>query len=153
MQDERTINDITRDVLKIFGYDLIKELIKELAKRNKNASGKLSDSFNYQLRDFINSILLEFTALDYEKFIESGRRAGTFPPTKAIKDWCVVRGLDEKSAYPIAQKIFKLGIKPTPYVDDLLNTSHAIENLIPTIEKNYEPEIEIFVNKLITETK
>ena len=149
MAQEETLNDITRTVLDKFGKDIITELVKELAKRNKNASGNLSKSFNYQLSDFINSIQLNFSALDYEKFIESGRKPGTYPPVKNIQQWCSYRGIDPKAAYAISNKIYALGIKPTPYVDELLKSSDGISKLIPVIEDNYKKEIEITIDKLI----
>lgn len=48
-----------------------------------NASGKLKDSVHYDIKDYVMRVY----ALDYIYYVEHGRKAGKYPPKKAIRDW------------------------------------------------------------------
>ena len=46
-----------------------------------------------------------------------GGQGGTFEEgLKAIREWCIRKGIDEKAAYPIFVSILNNGIEPQPYL-------------------------------------
>lgn len=64
---------------------------------------------------------------EYEKYIESGRRAGAKqPPIDAIVKWLRRKGVTgnvNKIAFAVARKIARDGIKPRPFTADAVKQS------------------------------
>lgn len=56
---------------------------------------------------------------DYIKYIESGRKAGTYPPPNVIAQWCQRRGIpsDNSTVFLICRSIYENGIRPRPIFD------------------------------------
>jgi hypothetical protein len=55
----------------------------------------------------------------YLKYVDQGRKKGTYAPVKAISDWVRVKNITFPNAvYLINRKIFKEGIKPTNVIRD-----------------------------------
>lgn len=63
--------------------------------------------------------LVNLLVNDYIKYIESGRKAGTYPPPNVIAEWCQRRGIptDNSTVYLICRSIYENGIKPRPIFD------------------------------------
>ena len=99
-----------------FGKDYVKVMVG-LLKGNrpfaKVASGSLINSINYRLQDTANGIQVQLLANDYLKYVDQGRRPGTYPPIKAIQRWVQIKGIKPEAAWAIRQNIYKFGIKPT----------------------------------------
>jgi hypothetical protein len=152
MAEQEEINNLTRSVLAEFGVSTISKLANELRRLDKVASQKLVDSLDFRVKDFITSIILDFEYEDYGQWVELGRKPGKFAPVKAIEEWCRIRNIDEKYAYPINYKIYKLGIKPTPFVSNIIDNGNSLEELISGIESSYEKKIEIQLEKLIKDS-
>lgn len=104
-----------------FGEETINEIVNKLLTLDANASGKLMKSLTYDVREELQSIIVEIKALYYFKYVEEGRPKGKQPPLRSIKRWCKVRGIPEKAAFPIARKIGKFGIDPRPMLQDIIN--------------------------------
>jgi HK97 gp10 family phage protein len=51
----------------------------------------------------------------YAPYVEFGTKPH-FPPLEAIRQWCAVRGIDVKLAYPIARAIARRGIPARPFL-------------------------------------
>ena len=115
---------LDRKLLNTFGKDYVNVLVF-LLKNNtvpsrtglpaypKVASGSLINSIDYRLRDTAQGIQFELLANDYLKYVDKGRRPGTYPPIRAIQKWAQIKGLPSSAAWGIRQNIYKFGIKPT----------------------------------------
>jgi hypothetical protein len=99
-----------------FGKDYVKVMVA-LLKGNrpfaKVASGSLVNSINYRLQDTANGINVILLANDYLKWVDRGRKPGTYPPIQAIQRWVAIKGIPKEAAWAIRTNIFKFGIKPT----------------------------------------
>jgi hypothetical protein len=134
-----------------FGKDYVKILVAQL-KGNKPypkvASGSLINSINYRLQDTANGINVILLANDYLKYVDEGRKPGTYPPIQAIQRWVSIKGLPKEAAWAIRTNIFKFGIKPTRV---LAKTRFKIETnrtymvkyekmMVDTLTKNIEKD-------------
>lgn len=106
------------DILKKFGEQYIKDVAEFLIANDKVVTSKLKNSLTYQLRD---ENTIEFIAENYIYNIEKGRKPGTYPPIKPLLQWASLRGLDKGVAWGAQQNIFKFGIKPKPFIMQVLN--------------------------------
>ena len=63
--------------------------------------------------------LVNLLVNDYIKYIESGRKPGTYPPPNVIAEWCQRRGIpsDNSTVYLICRSIYENGIKARPIFD------------------------------------
>ena len=63
--------------------------------------------------------LVKLLVNDYIQYIESGRKAGTYPPPNVIAEWCQRRGIpsDNSTVYLICRSIYENGIKARPIFD------------------------------------
>jgi hypothetical protein len=99
-----------------FGKDYVKVMVSMLRNNRpyaKVASGSLVNSINYRLQDTANGINLILLANDYLKWVDRGRKPGTYPPIQAIQRWVAIKGIPKEAAWAIRQNIYKFGIKPT----------------------------------------
>jgi len=105
--------------VKIASFDMIDDIIDDLNKGDKNASGDLAKSLKVEVAEGGSLISVRFKAKEYWKYVDGGRRPGKRPPIAPLERWIVKKlGLsDEDSiksiAFAIANKIKKKGIKPT----------------------------------------
>ena len=99
-----------------FGKDYVKVMVA-LLKGNKPfakvASGSLVNSINYRLRDVASQIQVQLIANDYLKYVDSGRKPGTYPPIRPLLQWVSIKGMPKGAAYAIQKNIYRFGIKPT----------------------------------------
>jgi len=108
---------LVEKALNEFGSRVVVGSKKELVKKGKNASSKLSKSLDYKLKVSKNSFQLDFLMEDYGKFIDKGvkgvggRKAdgstwkkkrvtnneykytNRKPPIKAFNGWTIKRGI------------------------------------------------------------
>lgn len=135
-----------------FGKDYVKIMVAVL-KGNKPypkvASGSLINSINYKLQDTAQGINLILVANDYLKYVDQGRRPGTYPPIQAIKKWVAIKGIPKEAAWAIRTNIYKFGIKPTNVIrrtQRLFETSRnanrkyeqrMVDNIVKMLEKNW----------------
>ena len=145
--------EFAKQIANELDIDLIEELRKQLERDKKRASGKLIDSLSYKMKQVLTVLNLEFTYETYGKFVEGGAtyKKGKIPPIKAIKEYCKIKGIDEKFAYPIAKNIYKFGIKPTPFVSDVLKNNISINGAVSKISTIFEKEVELEFIKLIND--
>lgn len=135
-----------------FGKDYVKVMVS-LLKNNrpypKVASGSLVNSINYRLQETANGINLVLLANDYLKWVDRGRKPGTYPPIQAIQRWVAIKGIPKQAAWAIRQNIYKFGIKPTRVIAKTrfeleTNRKYAqkyermmVDTLTKNIEKNW----------------
>jgi hypothetical protein len=135
-----------------FGKDYVKVMVGLLRGNKpypKVASGSLVNSINYRLQDTANGINLILLADDYLKYVDRGRKPGTYPPIQAIQKWVSIKGLPKQAAWAIRQNIYKFGIKPTNVIRKTQNimdiTRNAnrkyeqrmVDNIVKVIERSW----------------
>jgi len=88
-------------------------------------------SGKFASKDFINSLSkkvfidipslkyeIEYFAISYEKYIRSGRRAGSkYPPKIPIQNWMKFKGIPLQFTVPIQRAIATQGIKSFDFID------------------------------------
>lgn len=117
-------------VLDTFGLQSVKEMANRLRGGDKVASARLLNSLDYRIKENINEILLFFEMVDYGKFVDKGRNPGKMPPISKIEEWCHIKGIPKKAAFPIARNIGLFGIKPFSFF------STTITRRIPQLNKD-----------------
>ena len=154
------INFIDSKLANEFGKDYVKIMVA-LLKNNtvpsraglrpypKVASGSLVNSINYRLRESINGFQIQLLANDYLKYVDQGRRPGTYPPIQAIQKWASIKGIPKEAAWAIRQNIYKFGIKPTNVIRKTLRVietsrdanrkyeQRMVDNIVKQLEKNF----------------
>jgi hypothetical protein len=147
-----------------FGKDYVKIMVS-LLKNNttpsraglrpypKVATGNLVSSINYKLVDTANGIQIQLLSADYLKYVDQGRKPGTYPPIQAIKRWAAVKGIPVQAAWAIRQNIYKYGIKPTKVISKtmrIITTTRdanrkyeqaMVDNIVKYLEKNYNATV------------
>lgn len=134
MADNKLISD---KKLNEFGKDYVKILYRLLRKKDKVATGALINSLNHTIREDANQILIQIEANDYLKWVDEGRKPGTYPPIRPLVEWTQVRGINPGVAYAIQKSIYKFGIKPTNVIQETIT---EIESS-PTLQRKYEDEV------------
>jgi hypothetical protein len=111
------------EALTVFGKGYIEELGKQLKKENKDASGNLLRSLDSRVIKTAMGTLytIELKAEDYLKYVDGGRRSGTYPPLSAIQKWVDIKGISRSAVFPIMRKIKEKGIKPTNVIQKSLD--------------------------------
>lgn len=105
--------------VKIASFDMIDDIINDLNKGDKNASGDLAKSLKVELSEGGSLVSVRFKAKDYWKYVDGGRKPGKRPPIAPLERWVVKKlGISDEGsvksiAFAIANKIKKNGIKPT----------------------------------------
>jgi hypothetical protein len=139
MKNNQLISDAK---LKEFGRDYVKILWRELRREGKDASGALLNSLDYRIVEDAKQIKLEILANDYLEYVDQGRKPGSYPPIRAIQRWVDVKGISRDAVFPIANKIYRFGIKPTNVIQRVVKEFETSS----TLQKKYEDEV---VNNII----
>ena len=139
-------------LVKVLGKDVVEELQKQLKAKNKVATSNLVNSLSYKTVQLLQDFVINFSYEDYGKWVELGRKPGKYAPISKIKEWCKIKGIDESLAYPINYKIYKFGIKPTPFVQDVLK-SNLINESINKMEEILSKDIEQNIYQLTEQMK
>lgn len=135
-----------------YGKDYIKLIAKMLMRAGKDSSGKLIKSLSDNVQEDAQRVNLIIESENYFKYVDEGRKPGSFPPIKAIKDWAKINGIPQSAAFPIAKSIFKFGIKPTNIIEKSIKkfqpqlvkdieedvTDNVEEDVFNNIEKNFK---------------
>lgn len=124
---------------KEFGKDYVKILTRFLLSNKpyaKKATGALINSLNYKVQQDAREIEIFIISNDYLKYVDMGRRPGTYPPIRPLLKWASVKGLPVGMAYAVQKNIYKFGIKPTKVIQ---KTVREITTS-PTLKRKYEQE-------------
>ena len=99
-------------------FDLLRtDLIKAYDAKGMRASGKWADSLEVE----VSPLSAVITGLEYSQQLETGRKAGRFPPISDIEDWIRSKGIAtidisiSSLAFLIARKIAREGWKREGY--------------------------------------
>ena len=98
-------------------------------------------------------LYLDMLVEDYLKFVDKGvsgtqRKYNTpfsyrtkKPPISVIKLWTRVKGIPEEAAYPIQNKIFRFGLKPTNVINKSIREIEYRSRWINKFEESITTEI------------
>ncbi|MFM7088522.1 MAG: hypothetical protein ACKOW9_03245 [Candidatus Paceibacterota bacterium] len=146
------LSENTQRALRIYGDDILLDIISRLRKMNAFASGKLEASFNYKVQVAISELKLLIYAEQYAEAIDTGRRAGlTPPPIKPILEWVKLKNIPEGLAYPIQKSIGKYGITPRPYIRQVINKAITTDSL-KNLENAWKADLKLILDDLIRQT-
>jgi hypothetical protein len=123
-----------------YGDDYIRIIAKLLMGAGKRASGKLIKSLSDRVQDDARKVNLIIESEDYFEQVDEGRKPGSYPPIKAIEKWAKLKGINQKSVFPIAKKIYRFGIKPTNIIDKSIKQFEP--RLIQKIEDDVTEKVE-----------
>ncbi len=138
---------IDSQTLNLLGKEFVEVLAELLVNNGKRATGNLIKSLDERIQPAAQSILIGIEAEDYLENVDQGRRPGSFPPIRDIAKWARIKGISKDAVFPIAQSIFKFGIKPTNVINQTIN---QILNS-PSLQKKYEEAIGADLEQLISE--
>lgn len=142
---ERELKKVAEITPRQVGQLIKNEVVESIRRESLVASGDLLNSVSVTgLRASTNmSEATVGSSSPYARYVEEGVRAGgKMPPTSAIYDWMINKGIQpsETGAYLIARKIQEKGIEPRrPFEKGVQNAEGKIDN-----------EINIILNKTLT---
>ena len=129
-----------REAMEKYGEALVIEIVQQLANADKNATGKLARSIDYELFETLDSIAVGIKAEKYFEVVDGGRRKGAKqPPSGAILSWMKVRNIkgrnkktgkfitQKSAAFLIARSIGKNGIKPAFIIKKSLRNLKSLQ--------------------------
>jgi hypothetical protein len=116
-------NEIIRLMTK-YGQAYVKQFKNNIEKK-ANTTGNLLNSIDFQFKVFGSDYEMKIMAAEYYKYIDSGRKKGSWPKVDEIEKWVRFKGLQLKNksksiprdrevkqlTYLIGRKIFRKGIK------------------------------------------
>lgn len=129
-----------------FGKDYVKILTIMLKREGKDASGALINSINFRIKETAKEINTILIANDYLKYVDEGRKKGSFPPLDAIRTWVDLKGIDRGAVFPIAKKIFEFGIEPTNVIQKTIREIETSPTLLRKYEEDMVKNVEDFVS-------
>lgn len=134
---------------KMFGQDYVKILTALLKKKGKVGSGALINSLDYRIQESANQISIIIQSNDYLKFVDEGRKPGSYPPIQAISRWASLKGISQDAVFPIARSIYKFGIKPTNVIQQTNNEFLNSQTLANKYQERISTSVEDIVTKMI----
>lgn len=147
---ESILSDNTKKLLDVYGKHIISDIIAKMKSMDAYNSGRLASSLNYEIQEGVAELKLLIKGEEALLAIENGRRAGKQPPLAEILRWVVINNIPKEAAYPIARKIGKFGIKPRPFLGEVVknNTDTKLTNAIAnSFAKDIEKEIEFIIKE------
>lgn len=139
-----------------FGKLWVKTLKEQLITNQpypKRASGKLYNSINYRVSQKQDDWVLQLYSEDYMKFVDKGvsgtqRKYNTpysytnkKPPISVIQQWTRLKGIPEEAAFPIQNKIFRFGLKPTNVINKSIREIEYRSRWVNRFEESLTIEI------------
>lgn len=123
----KKLENKAEEVLQRYGEEIVKRFQDRLIEGGEHgpklATGSLIGTMRAEVKTEGGKSILRVYAEPYLRYVDRGRRPGSFPPLSAIKEWTRVKMIPERLAYPIAKKIADEGIKPlnfiNPTIDDV----------------------------------
>ena len=141
------IDLVSKKKLNMFGKDVVKILTIMLKRAGKSNTGALINSLDYRLVETANEIVVYLESNSYLKYVDEGRKVGTWPNTSAIKKWVRQKGLPDSAAFPISRSIFKFGIKPTNVIDKTMKEITSSKTILSKLEEDIVNNVETLLVK------
>ena len=132
----------TLECLNDFGRELVERYKDTLEQEDLNATYNLYNSVEYYIGLEDSAMQVELHLEEYWYYLENGRKAGKWPPLKAIKQWVLAKPIlprrdnkipkPEQLAFLIARKIGEEGTEG----------QHPLENTLNGIMETFKDRIE-----------
>jgi len=147
---------VKKQAMDEFGKLFVRTLKEQLATTRpfpKRATGKLINSIQYRTTEKQGDWTLTFLSEDYLKFVDKGvsgtqRKYNTpysyrskKPPISVIRQWTRLKGIPDEAAYPIQNKIFRFGLKPTNVINKSIREIEYRSKWINKFEETLTTEI------------
>lgn len=136
------MSNFSKDIAKLLnltGEEITDNMISTLISKDKVATGYLVQNITYQTSQTEEGASVKISIPGYGKFVDEGRRRGDkMPPIQPILEWIRVRRISTPEytqpqlAWAIAKSIAKKGIRPTPF----------IQNSIDSVLNNFQKELD-----------
>tara|TARA_R100001480_G_scaffold117936_1_gene117343 strand:+ start:985 stop:1488 length:504 start_codon:yes stop_codon:yes gene_type:complete len=155
----------TEIAFKKFGKNVIHRAKFYLKRRKINTSLEtLSNSLGFNVKVYPSGALeMDFTAADYFKYVEEGRRPGSMPPPSAIAKWIKDKPIKirnakgqyaqkteanvNSAAYGIAMHIKTYGIEPKWFFRDAFAMHH--KRIAPEIVAAYGKDAAKMIKNIV----
>jgi len=138
--------------LRLRSAEFIKDIIDDLNKEGKNATGTLAKSLRFSQAVTSGMITVNFKAKDYWKWVDKGRRPGKQPPIKPLIRWAKVKlGLSGNDAVSAAFAISKtIARKGTKGINTFTNNINKYKQDIDKLRnKELKQDVSEFIRKAL----
>jgi len=126
-----------------YGEAIVKALATNLRALGKAATGELIKSLEVEILQDDGKSVIRLSAKEYLRWVDKGRKPGTYPNITAISKWVKLKGISERAVFPIARSIKEKGIKKTDVV------SKSIKETEQRYKKTFEKELKKMVGVVI----
>lgn len=126
------------------GELIVAEMKSTLRQNRSNATGALSDSISYTVKDTADGLKLQIGMLEYGGAVDGGRSSSKSGGPKQswrqkIVTWMRAKGITpqpgvtmETAAFLITRSINKKGYKPKPFIDK--SVDKVLNDILDTLE-------------------
>jgi len=126
------------------GELIVAEMRSTLRQNRSNATGQLSDSISYTVKDTADGLKLQIGMLEYGGAVDGGRSSSKSGGPKQswrqkIVMWMRAKGITpqpgvtmETAAFLITRSINKKGYKPKPFIDK--SVDKVLNDILDTLE-------------------
>lgn len=144
------MTDNARKLIEQWGQDLVADVLAALESHDKVATGRLYLSVRHEVVEALDELRVLVYEEDYGKHVDSGRAPGGMPPLDRIREWCRVRGIPARAAWPIARRIARIGTQPTNYFRAPLSVRLALlrEELPPALAEDMRGRLRQLAEKM-----
>lgn len=135
--------DNTIEVLNSFGRLLVEDYKESLIYNSVNASDDLYKSVKYYFESDNRFLEVKLELESYYWYVENGRKAGKFPPIKAIEEWIKVKPVlpyaDKNGKLPtLNQLTYLIGRK---IKEDGIEGKHLLQKSVDDIYREIEKSL------------
>lgn len=131
-----------------YGEAITKTLSANLRKLEKVATGNLIKSLKVKTKQSRGKTVIQLSAKPYLRWVDKGRKPGTFPNISALSKWVKLKGMSQDAVYPIARKI-AFGTKKKNYQDAGIKKTDVIDKSIKQTEKRYKKVFEKELSRIV----
>jgi len=140
------VNRGIESIAEEFGELLVTNLKQGLKDEGKSNSGSLVNSIRYTVKtNSDGKAVLALEAEDYLRFVDKGRKPGTFPNITAISKWARAKGISQRAVFPIAKKIADEGIEATNVVSTSIDKT--VKAFLPKYKKQLTDLLGVVIMK------
>jgi len=131
-----------------YGDAIVKTLATNLRALGKSATGELIKSLKIDTKQSKGRTVIKLSAKTYLRWVDKGRKPGTFPDIGALSKWVKLKGMSQDAVYPIARKI-AFGTKKKNYQDAGIKKTDVVDKSIKSTEQRYKKTFEKELNKIV----
>ena len=143
--------------LQELGDQFVQELKREFEEQGHGATGTALASFRAEVTNEADLYRISIWGVDYAKYVNDGRKAGSLPPVSAIEEWVKIRGIAQGTeargvAWAIAKAIEKEG-SPTQGSYNFTNNGRRKGFIDQIAKEQLDALLQMFRRALIDEQR